>query len=270
MKTLFEFTNYKAYLAAILGSGKRRSGQRSKLAQFLSCQSAHVSQVINGHTHFSSEQAFRISAFLGHDREESHFFFLLVNKGRAGTKDLQQYYQDQLDEILSKRSLIKNRVKATREMSHEHQARYYSSWHYIAIHMALSVPELQTKEKLAHYFNLPLRVITEVLEFLLSTGLVEVRNNHYMIGSTHIHIGSDTTNINKHHMNWRVRAMDSLARGNTGDLHYSVVFSLSKSDAEKLKERLIATIRSNLEDVGPSKEELLYCTAIDFFELENK
>ncbi|MGZ6480071.1 MAG: hypothetical protein ACXWQE_12255 [Bdellovibrionales bacterium] len=155
MKSLFEFNEYKPYLRLVLGSGKRRSGQRSKLAQFLTCQTAHVSQVLNGDSHFSVEQAYRINAFLGHSREESHFFFLLVNLDRAGSKDLQEYYQAQIDEILRRRSIIKNRVSSTHTIPQEHQTRYYSSWHYVAIHMALSIPELQSRDKLAAYFHLP-------------------------------------------------------------------------------------------------------------------
>ncbi|MGZ3723793.1 MAG: DUF4423 domain-containing protein, partial [Bdellovibrionales bacterium] len=108
----------------------------------------------------------------------------------------------------------------------------------------------------------------EAVDFLLSVGLAEFRDGRYVIGPSHIHLGHDTTDINKHHMNWRVQAMDSLIRTNATDLHYSVVFSLSAKDAEKLKERLIATIKANLEDVGPSKEEVLYCSSIDFFEVK--
>jgi uncharacterized protein (TIGR02147 family) len=268
MKSIFEHSSYKAYLKAVLNAGKRRSGQRSKLAQFLSCQTAHVSQVINGHTHFSSEQGFRISSFLGHDREESHFFFLMVNRDRAGTKDLEEYYQQQLDEIISRRSIIKNRVSTTRVVPQEHQTRYYSSWHYVAVHMALSIPELQSKEALAQYFHLPLGLIAETLEFLTSTGLAEIRAGRYVIGPSHIHLGHEANNINKHHMNWRVQSMDSLLRANAEDLHYSVVFSLSRPDAVKLRERLISVIKANLEDVAPSKEEILFCICLDFFNLK--
>jgi uncharacterized protein (TIGR02147 family) len=268
MKLLFEFNGYKPYLRQVLGSGKRRSGHRSKLALFLSCQTAHVSQVLNGGTHFSVEQAYRINAFLSHGREESHFFFLLVNFDRAGSKDLQEYYQAQIDEIRRRRSVIKNRVDSTHTVPHEHQTRYYSSWHYLAIHMALSIPELQSRDQLAAYFHLPLSVIVEAVDFLLSIGLAELRDGRYVIGPSHIHLGHDTSDINKHHMNWRVQAMDSLIRVSPSDLHYSVVFSLSAKDAAKLKERLIATIKANLEDVNPSKEEVLFCSSIDFFEVK--
>ncbi len=268
IKSVFEYKEYKRYLIAALGVGKKRSGLRAKLALHLNCQTAHISQVLNGQTHFSPEQAYKINAFLGHDREEGHFFFLMMNKDRAGTKDLQEYYLQQLSEILNRRSIIKNRVTATREVPAEHQTRYYSAWYYLAIHMALSVPELQNKEALAKYFRLPLNVVAETLEFLVGTGLGDFRDGRYVIGSSHVHLGHDSDNINKHHSNWRLQAMDSLTRITPKDLHYSVVFSLAQEDSEKLKERIIEMIKANLKDVGPSKEEVLFCTCVDFFEVK--
>jgi len=268
IKSVFESKDYKRYLLAVLGAGRKRSGLRAKLAEHLGCQTAHVSQVLNGHTHFSNEQAFRINSFLGHDREEAHFFFLLVNKDRAGTEDLREYYQNQLTDILRRRSIIKNRVETNREVPPELQSRYYSAWYYLAIHIALSVPELQTKDALAQYFHLPLYVVADTLEFLVSTGLAEFRDGHYLVGPPHTHLGHDSENINKHHLNWRLQAMDALTRVTPQDLHYSVVFSLSREDAEKIKERIIGVIKDNLKDVAPSKEEVVYCTAFDFFELK--
>lgn len=267
MKTVFEFKEYKRYLATVLGAGKRRSGLRAKLAEHLSCQTAHVSQVLNGHTHFSPEQAFKINSFLGHDREEAHFFVLLLSKDRAGTGELKEYYQIQLNEILARRTLIKNRVRATHEVPQEHQTRYYSAWHYLAIHIALSIPELQTKEALAQHFHLPLTKVAEILEFLVITGLSEARDGRYFIGPSHVHLAHDSDNINKHHLNWRLQAMNSLDRLSPIDLHYSVVFSLSRTDVEKLKERMLEMIKANLKDVAPSKEEVLFCTCLDFFEV---
>lgn len=267
MKSVFEYKGYKQYLWMALGAGKKRSGLRARLAVHIGCQTAHVSQVLNGDHDFSLEQSFGINTFFGHDREESHYFLLLVQKSRAGTTELKGYYQQQIDEILRHRSLIKNRVAANREVPLEHQTRYYSSWHYSAIHIALSIPALQSKEGLAQYFHLPLQVIADTLEFLLATGLGEFKNGRYVIGPSHIHLGNEADNINKHHINWRIQAIDSLHRQNPRDLRYSVVFSLAKDDADRLKERIIDVIKSNLRDVGPSKEEVLFATCMDFFEV---
>ncbi len=268
MKQVYEFVDYKRYIKATLSLGKGRTGNRSKLASHLSCQSAHVSQVLNGHTHFSLEQAFKINSFLGHDHDESHFFLLLVQANRAGSRELENHFRAQIDEILKRRSLINNRLETNRKIPDEAQARYYSSWYYLAIHMAISIPELQNKESLSSYFGLPIEVVSETLNFLLNHGLAEFEQGRYKIGASHIHLGGDADNINKHHTNWRVQVMSSLPVTKSTDLHYSVVFSLSRKDAEGIKERFIQTIRANLEDVGPSKEEVLFSTCLDFFELK--
>ena len=209
-----------------------------------------------------------MNSFLGHDREESHFFLLLLQRDRAGTSDLKNYFDQQIQEILDRRSLIKNRVTTNTVVQAVDQSRYYSSWQYAAIHIALSIPELQSKENLARYFGLSLAVVAEILEFLVSVGLAANRDGRFVIGPSHVHLGSDADNINKHHSNWRIQGLESLDRRKESDLHYSVVFSLSKDDADKIKNRIIDMIKTNLKEVELSQEEVLYCTVIDYFELK--
>ncbi|MGE4132991.1 MAG: TIGR02147 family protein [Bdellovibrionales bacterium] len=268
MKSVFEFSEYKAYLVEKLSAGKVRSGLRAKLAQHLGCQTAYISQVLGGHQHLSPEQAFRTNSFLGHDKEESHFFHLLVQHNRAGTKELESYYLEQMNDIRARRSLIKNRVNADSEIPAEFQSRYFSSWQYTALTVALTVPELQTKEALAQYFRLPLQEIAKALQFLIEIGMAEQRGDRYYVGPRTIHLGNEADNIHKHHTNWRLQALDSLHRAsvNPHDLHYSVVFSLSRTDMEKFRERFLELIKTNIKDVAPSKEELIFVTCIDFFE----
>lgn len=265
-KFVFEFKEYKAYVRAQVNVGGRRAGRRSGLAKALGCQTSFVSQVLNGPGHFTLDQAALANVFLNHDREESHFFILLVSAARAGTNALREYYREQMKEILNRRSLIKNRVNVTRVIPAEHASRYYASWQYAAIHIALSIPELQTKDALRTYFRLPMRLVSETLEFLCATGLAEQRDGRFVIGQSFVHLGNDADQITKHHVNWRVRAMDALLQTKPTDLHYSVVYSVSKHDAERIRERLIGVIKANLDDVAPSKEEQLFCTCIDFFE----
>ena len=268
MKSVFEFTTYKGYLRATLASEGKRSGRQLQVARFLNCQSAHVSQVLNGHSHFSLEHAAQLNSFLGHNQDESLYFVLLVSRERAGNKELRAHYDQQMAEIQKRRSLIKNRVQSNVAILPEHQTKYYSSWHYAALHIALSIPELQDKEALAEYFRLPLSVVSDILDFLTSIGLAVRENLRYRIGPSHIHLGQDEANISKHHFNWRLQAMDSLSRVAPTDIHYSVVVSLSREDAGRIREKFLKVIRENLDLVAPSKEEVLYTTAIDFFEVK--
>lgn len=268
-KDLFSYKSYKKYLVDVLGGAKKRTGKRLALAKALNVQTAYISQVLNGSAHLSVEQGLLAADYFGHTPEEKDFFLLLLQIGRAGTVELKEYFKGQIDKIIQKRLVIKNRLKDTQQISKEDQVKYYSRWYYLAIHMAVSVPHLQNKESLLEFFKLPLEKVSEATEFLLNTGLIEQKNGRYRVGDVHIHLANDSENILKHHSNWRLQALKKVDDYDPKNLHYSVVYSVSKKDAQKIKDEIIKLIQSNLKIVAPSKEETLYCNTIDFFELNS-
>lgn len=267
MENIFEYNDYKDYLRTSLGGEKKRTGLRAKAATAMGCQTAYLSQVLNGSAHISLEQGEKLNHHLGHSKEASHYFYLLIQRGRAGTPQLQAYFDEHIREIQSKRLDIKSRVVVNQEILPADQNKYYSRWYYLAIHVALSVPQLRTVAALVRHLALPKELVQEVLSFLVYTGLAKETKGVYSIGSGHIHLGRDSENILKHHSNWRIKALESLDLEKESELHYSVVYSLAKKDALKIKDRIIEVVQENLKTVGPSQEEVLYCNTIDFFEI---
>lgn len=155
-------------------------------------------------------------------------------------------------------------------MSEADQSRYYSQWYYACIHVLISIPLFQTIEAISQYLKLSRETVSEVLDFLEKCGLAKQHNpGFFEIGPQHIHLGQDSANIQKHHTNWRLKTLQSLDRLNKRDLHYSVVFTLSENDAQKIKGRLIEMIEETMEKVRNSPEEVLYCHTIDFFQIES-
>lgn len=265
---IFEFNDYKAYLLSKLGKKNERKGLRSALARELQCQPTYISQVLNGDASFNLEQADKISAYLGHTQEEKHYFLLLVQLARAGTKSLREYYQHQLKEISEKRLVLTERLGKRTTLPKDAQSVYYSSWIYAACHIALTIPNLQSKQNLAQFFNLPLVKVNQVIEFLIQVGLAEVVGGKIQTQQNSIRVGRDSHNLLKHHMNFRSQAMESLDRESLEDLHYSSVFSLSQKDKLKVKDLLLDLIKSNAELVQASDSEDLCALAIDFFSLK--
>jgi plasmid maintenance system antidote protein VapI len=84
-------------------------GVRSKLAQSLQCQTSHISQVLSGRSEFTLEQAEQVSTYIGHSKEETEYFLLLVQVARSGTRALQKIYSDQIQKAQSARLILKNR-----------------------------------------------------------------------------------------------------------------------------------------------------------------
>jgi uncharacterized protein (TIGR02147 family) len=265
--SIFDFDNYKLYLQSKLGAKSARRGLKSALANALACQPTYISQVMNNDAHFSAEQASDLNEFFGHSQDESHFFILLVQKERAGKRALKKYYQDQIQEMLDRRLNLTKRLGSKNQLSEEHKTTFYSSWHYLAIHLALSIPELRTKQALARHFHLPLKKVVTTLEFLMLAGLARQVGEHFEADSTLLRIGSDSPHIQRHHGNWRVQALEALDREELNDLHYSAVVSVSRSDIRALKSRMLDHIKEYVATIRESKEEEVCVLCLDFFNL---
>lgn len=267
-KSIFNFVHYKDYLHERCGASGTKRGVKTALANALGCQSTYLSHVLHAHAHLSLEQAEKANEFFGHSEEEAAFFFLLLQKDRAGTATLSKYFQAQMDEILKRRLVLTKRLGEKLTLDRESQATYYSSWIYAAVHIALTIPSLRSRETLAAYLHLPLKKISETLDFLRSIGLAKGEGDHYEVGPSQIRLGNDSHNILKHYTNWRTQAIESLDRGPTVDFHYSGVVSLSHSDVAKIKNILLEAVRDSQKVVQDSREEELYALNCDFFTLK--
>lgn len=264
----FNYQSYKSYLTDRLAEqAKEQAGQRSRLARAIPCHTAYVSQVLNGLAHFSLEQGDKINAHLGHSDPESLYFLTLIQYERAGTASLKSLFKQQLRDMAAQRQNLKNRLKFKKSLSIEDQTTYYSSWHYAAVHVLVSVPGMDTKPGLGELLKLPLNRVAEILDFLCQTGLLTETNGHYAVGVTSIHLGADSPNIIKHHTNWRLRAIDDLERRGSDSVHYSSVVTMSVDDGTKVRAIIIKAIEDIRAVVSGSKDERGFCYALDFFPL---
>jgi uncharacterized protein (TIGR02147 family) len=265
---LFHFDDYKAYLSQkIEHEAKMQKGFRVKFSNHINCQQSYLSQVLHGKPNLTLEQAYRANNFFIHDSEETHFFILLVEYARAGTKELQNYFFGQIKEIRKARFDLKKRLKTTQEISEEDQHKYYSTWFYSAIHVILSIPEMQDPNYISTRLNLPLEIVINSINFLEKSGLIENKNGTYHFTKRSIHLGRDSDFIQRHHINWRSQSLQSVEKNLPDDLHYSTTTAISKEDFQKLKEVYIKAIESGRQIIRPSKEEEIYAITLDVFRL---
>ena len=269
-KTLFDFDDYRAYLKFALPVSGPLRGSRSKLAESLGCQSAFVSLVLGGNTHFSLEHSAKISRFLKLDEDEQDFFLLLVHLARAGSKDLEDYYKKRIEAIRRRRREIKERVVTTQSLSESDQLTYYSSWHFTAVHMCLMVPHLQERRSISTALQLPTDTVSSVLNFLTRTGLAEQRGDKFVCGPIRIHLPDSSPLVSKHHTNWRMRAVQSLDNRSHTDLHYSSVMTLSEVATERIRDLLLQTIQDSEPIIKDAKNEIVCALSLDLFQIAGK
>jgi uncharacterized protein (TIGR02147 family) len=268
-RSLFDYQNdYRLFLKEELerrAQGKRGEGNR--LAIHLKCQPAFVSQVLHEKAHFNLEHGARINGYFGHTPSEGHYFLLLLQKTRAGTQELRDYFQEQISEIQNKRTILKERFKVEDTLSKEDKSIYYSSWIYGAIRLLITIPEFSSREKIANRLRLPEAKVNAALEFLLSRKLVAEAKGALKTTKKVMHLGNDSSMITKHHNNWRNKAISSLDFEGPLDLHYSLAITISREDALRIKKMLIDEIESVRKVIKESPEEDLFAIGLDFFQV---
>lgn len=263
---IFRERDYKNYLRERISLAPAEGhGLRSKLARALNCQTAYISRVLNGDAHLSAEQAMATAVFFDLGQEETQFFLTLVQFTRAGTPALRKHLQSELDQAAQKRLILRDRLKVKEAISPEDHAIYFGHWHYAAVHALISVPAFQETNLIARRLHLPPKRAQEVLDFLLSRGLIQRKKDKYAVGTRRLHLAADSSMVNKHHVNWRLRAIHSLDHGREEDLHYSSVITCGEKDALKIKAAMVDVIEEIRATVRDAKDEDLYSYSLDIF-----
>lgn len=262
---IYDYSDYKSYLAAALK--QRGHGAKKKLSVAAQMQESYLSQVLTSKVHISLEQGDRANRFFEHTAEESHFFLLLLQKGRAGTHSLKHYFSNLIEELLERKKNLKEQVKAKSQVSTQDREKFYSSWQYAAVQVATSIKEYQTIKSLSARLSIPEGRLAEILEFLLQAGLVVRKNDRFEMGTQSTHLGKDSPLVYKHHANWRLQVLQKLEEQISEDFHYSTVMSLSKESVDQIKNSLLKTVKNANEVMESSAEEVLFAFGIDFFEV---
>lgn len=264
---IFEAADYKQYLQSKVGGPKEKKGVKSAMARALGCQPTYITHVLSGHANLSLEQAEALNHFFAHTSEEAQVFLLMVLRDRAGTHTLKAGFQEQIDRIVQSRLVLTKRLGQRNVLSEENRSIFYSAWYFLAVQIGLTIPELRTHEALAEYLGLSRTRVAEILQFLCDAGLARKSDARFEPTETQIRLGKDSHHIQKHHSNWRVKALESIEDEELHDLHYSGVVSLSAADVVRIKSLLLDQLNENLKIIRDSKEERLYALNLDFFNL---
>lgn len=265
--SLFDFKDYKQYLLWREQSWQGRA-MRRELAAGTGCQPAYISQVLNGNNHLSLEQAEKANAVLGHIPLESHFFMLIVQMNRAGTSQLKTYFENQILKIKDERADLKNRIDVKEGINNEQQQTYYSNHLFALLHVALTVENFQTVQALAERFQIPREKVREVLEFLVSCRLAVRKKDRYEVGMARIHLSNNSKFVGRHHVNWRIKALENIDLRNAEDFHYSSAISCSENDILLIKERLMMAIEEIKKIVKDSPAKEIFVFNADLFQVK--
>lgn len=264
MHSIYDFKDYRVFLKNWIGEHSARTrGLQGKLAQAAQISSTLMSRILSGEKQLSLEQAAEIAEYIGLNESETEYFLILVEIGKAGSFKLKSKLISQADKLAQKVSV---RISKTVGIDENIKAIYYSSWIYAGIRNLVATPGEHNVISVSQRLGLPKLVVANALEFLVSNGLCKVENNSITYSVQRTHLEADSPFINKHHFNWRGKALQSMEYKKDTNLFFTGPMSLSKEVSQEIRQMLPQFIEDIMKKVGPSSSELVYCLNIDWFE----
>jgi len=264
---IFEFDDYRPFLNQfLLKLPKRGYGEARKIAHHLGVGSTFISQVFSGGKDLNLEQADLLVEYLGLQSLERDYFFLMVEKERAGTKRLKQYWQEKMDDIKKTSLKIESRLSSHRVLNDEEKSIFYSSAIYSCVHAYTSTaPKGRSLEEIKDRFEIARARANEIISFLCEVSLCKEVNGFYQVTENHTHVKKGSPHLLKHHANWRIKAIQYSETLSDEELMYTGNLSISKKDFQKVREEIVQLIKTVVSTTQDSDPEEIANINLDFF-----
>jgi uncharacterized protein (TIGR02147 family) len=266
---VFEFENYRLWLNKIVYEPNAPRGIQSRLAEAAECQKSYLSLILQEKVHLSPDQLLKISLYLKMQDTETDYVLELLARDKAASQELRERINQKLKEIRRVHERLESRFETDIHSDKIDDIVYHSSWHYGAIHMLVSIPTLKTPERISKHLNLDINLVKKILGDLQQMEFIEQEKGYFNITKKNIHLPRNSPFFQMSHTGWRLQAISDVELRNPDSLHYTSLHTLSITDFNRFKELLLELISQSRKLVAPSKDEVLICLAMDFFEVKS-
>lgn len=262
---IFSYRDYKQIVnSKIQALPQKGRGQYKKIAEYLGVSSVLVSQVFKSDRDLSLEQGMKVSSYFGFVGIEEKYFLKLLHLAKAGTQELKSFYQQELDALRLASKAIENRVPHAKILSQADQGIFYSDWKFSALRLACELARIKTAADLSKYFDLDIKEVKTILDFLISRGMVLLVDGNLQLGTSSTHLSKASPFIKNHHRNWRLKALESIGEMHSQELMYSAPMSISKSYFDELNRKVLGFIDELVKGAKEMEEaEEVYYLNID-------
>lgn len=260
---IYEFNDYLTYLKDCLVQNKAHRGVHAQLAKAAGMHPSYLSRILHESIHLTPDQAAGLCNFWKLDRDETNYFLNLVHLARAGTPNLKTIIEAELKATRAKYENLGAHLPAEK-VDLQTENIYYSAWYYCAVHILLTIPNIQTEAAISEKLNLPLIQVRKILNSLESLDLIKKNKSKWEPTKKNIHLTNESWMAAMHHINWRMKITDRIQFRNPEDLHYTGIHTLSRSDFKKIKTLLLESLVKIDKVIRPSAEEELCCLLIDW------
>ncbi len=265
---LFDYSDYRYYLKSYITSlPKRGHGEISRLAKALGISATLISQILRSEKQFSIDQGFELCKYLGFDALETDYMICLIEKERAGSTQLKNYWQGKCDHFKEQSEVVSQKIKKDRELTEDEKMIYYTHYLFISIRLFCSLSP-KTILEIEQRFSLTRKKVLEYLDKLLALGVIQKNSDRYENTDQVIFLDKMSPHIYRHHMNWRVQAMKQIEKPKLDDLSFSYPMTISKKDFLVLRKKWVAEILEIQKTLLKTEPDTIAFLNLDFFELD--
>ncbi len=261
----FQVKSYKDYFKQYINLNDRK-GIITQVAKYCGCDRTYFSQMLNGKIELTPDHLIQFCDSASLNAQESEYLLLLLLRDRSANLLVKNKLQGQIDKIRKNFLELSNQVVSKEQLRQTNAGdknQYYSNWYFTAIHILSSIEEYQKLEAMCIKLQLPHKLVANTLNQLIEMGLVKKNGENYQHNGGNLFLDRNEPQITNHHLNWRIRAVNRSQISE--DIHYTDVFSISKSDIDVLKKNILDMIDVNRKTVRQSGTEDCYAICIDFF-----
>lgn len=267
-KSVFVFTNYKEFLRSWVKSRPNNGrGELRRLAKALRVHSTLISQVVNGARDPSLEQAVELADIIGLTSNAKKYFLRLVQFAKAGSKKLQDTILEEINDLRIKEQDIATKFSGKNELNESAKAIFYSEWTYSAIRLITDLNSIKNTEQISKALNLPLSLVKDRLDFLISCGLCVQDSAGVKLGTAITHLPKLSKLIGLHHRNWRLKAMERIPTLTPKELMFTAPLSISNSDGQKVQNLILDFIENLKKITESSKADEIRVINIDWIKI---
>jgi uncharacterized protein (TIGR02147 family) len=263
---IFEIPDYRAVIEAFILSNRTERAYRTRLSQAAGCHLSYLTRVLQSKCDLTPDHAYGLSHFWNLGDAEAEFFLTTVYLARASSPGLKRKYRAQLEKLKDTHNDLGRQTGVSRTINFASDIEYYASWYTAAIHLLTAVPEFQTPTALAKKVGLEEGLVKEILKKLLEMKLVHLQKDRFVCSRGGLHVPRGSSLAWLHLSNWRHRALANAQR-TSADLHFTSVYSLSKKDAQALKDLLVKYISQCEAILTDSPDETVIAINLDLFEV---
>lgn len=244
-----------------------KRGEKKRIAEYLNIHPTLLSQIFSGNRQFTDEQVFLLGECLGLSEIESDYIFLLHQISSTQNKNFKARLNKKREALKDRSLNLSERVEKDRVLTDEEKSIFYSSWQYSAIRIFASMEGGKSKDEISERLGIEKKQTTEILEFLVKSGLCRAHKGRYYQHVGRTHLEKTSPHLKQHHANWRIKAIQKMDNSTVSDLSFTAPLSLSNKDFDFLREEMVLLIKKVSETVKVTEPEDVFCFTMDFFKV---